>query len=284
MIRNFSSEEREKLILQYIEEEPLFQYLQPIMENIDDSLSGQKRTSFIENWNDAKDFVLSIYKSKHPDRLVKVFVDKLINKSLSFGSAERYADPYSFDSFYQLSEWQSQCEYTIVLIYAMAIVHFIKEVDHSVQNNETECKLIEYCNDYRFSNAFDSIMVAVEDFIESDDFSTIYNYTTGIYSGESGEQSETKQLKGADERYQIGITFRILSQLLSAAGVPDSCNKKVAAQLMHRLTNGSAQSFQNMYSNLKKYPLSDTQRVNDEIDEANTLLKGLGLNFTINKE
>lgn len=283
MLKNYSHEKRQELLLQYLDQEPLFMHLQTIMEEIDNDMQSSKRTSFIENWQDAKDFVTSIYKSKCPDRLVQINIEELKKKCKRFDTAFRDAHYLMSSTTTILADWQQYSEMTIVLLYAAAIVHLIQLESTNNSNVNTEKKLRAYFADKRLRLYCNRLFTIVDDMVKSDSFTNGYDYTTGMYLGESGTQTDEESEEDTTKQYHLGITFRIMSKLLTAAGASASCNKKLAAQLMHRLTGGSQKTFQNMYSDLSKYPLKDTERVNSEIKEANDLLQTLGINITIEK-
>lgn len=145
------------------EEEPLFLYLQEeYAERIDNSIS--LRTSVVENWVDAKDFVRKLLERKHPQLAVKMLVEELAESCVTMSTTHRDAnDPWLMgDVVESLDHLDSEKETAIVLFYSAIIVNYLAATFESKTYSMMRDRIVQ---NERFNNR--SLVRLVEDICNS---------------------------------------------------------------------------------------------------------------------
>lgn len=88
MLKNYSAQKRKELNLLFLEEEPLFNFVDSNLDEIE-NIFRSKETSKIENWTDAKTIIASMCRSKTPHKMVNITISGLFEDVKSFCTAKR---------------------------------------------------------------------------------------------------------------------------------------------------------------------------------------------------
>lgn len=157
MLYLFSSKDRSKLAIQYVDQESLFRCLSQIMDDIDRKLT--KETSKIENWTDAKEMISQLFQSEHPEFLVQTKFDDLISKYDCLSSSKRGDMSYGSVVLTSLNEYQTHNESYVVLLYAYAIIHYLFMTQKGNKAViRTKGAITKQLSDYTDPNSFVSLI------------------------------------------------------------------------------------------------------------------------------
>lgn len=158
MLYLFSSEERAKLAIQYVDQESLYHCLDPIMDDIDHKLT--KETNKIENWTDAKALVAQIFQSKHPECLVQIKLEELKSEYDCLSSRKRGDNFCGSELMTNLTRTQILDECYVVLLYAYAIVHYLFMTQKNDAVIRTQGAIIKQISNYNAVNSFAPFLTA----------------------------------------------------------------------------------------------------------------------------
>lgn len=237
----------------------------------------------LEYWANAMAFVCELCKEKLPSMLLKIKIDDFSFEKI---------DSLLYYSYHDGSDIVSIRSGLFSSIYIMLYIEYKK-----TKNPE----ILRCMNKIQEIGSVDAMGLGlmIDNFLTDGTLLFDYNYQTGkeenvatipdatpeiVEKKEVNPSSLEGEEKDIKDQYQVGILFRIMDELFTKAGVKSDCDKRPLAELMHKLTGNSQRSFQNRYSDITKHPLKDTKNTNNQIADANRLLKEIGLDITISKE
>lgn len=188
----YSKEDAMKKLEQFLDEESLFLTISPIADFIDNNV--HKKTTKVENWEDAKEFVKTLLQSKHPDRILDTHAQFLYDDLASYTMTKRGHDGYyGLEGFTQLTENQHRNELEVLFFYSIAILKcielFNEERDYSllldpIINNITNSTLQMFIP--RLQNA-------IEGAFEDETLCKDYNYVRNMSAEEELWEEEQRR-------------------------------------------------------------------------------------------
>lgn len=286
LLQTFSKDEQNRLYDQFINEESLFQeicddlYVSPPSGNI------KKRTTFVENWVDAKEFIIKLFTSKRPEKKVSFTIDALLDDKISYISRRRDHMSTAVGVTIRLNNGEVWLEYASIIkcIFAIAYSQFML-------TNDTVWKaIIDALIDVLETRAFDLYGIGIEELFEVIDDGIAnerirqdYDYLQKKHESVSNNTEKEKDIEEANSLEDIDLSQKIIMSIMikalesSGADFKKRGNVTNGAALINACTKIQVQTCKNFLSD-RKLPYNHHA---NEIDKTNRLLKELGISWQL---
>lgn len=188
----YSKEDAKKKLEQFLDEESLFLSISHISDFIDNNV--KKKTTKVENWEDAKVFVKTLLDSKHPDKILSTHAQFLYDDLASYTMTKRGHDGYyGLEGFTQLTENQHRNELEVLFFYSIAILEcielFNEELDYSLLSDT----MTDNITNKTLQMFIPRLLNAIEGAFNDETLSQDYNYVRNMSAAEEQEEEELRK-------------------------------------------------------------------------------------------
>lgn len=245
MLKNFSIQKRNELNISFLDYEPLFDFVDSFLDNVD-SVLKYKKTSKIENWTDAKALIGDICKSKSPHKMVNTAINGIYHDAKSFTTSCRDETHFHSRILHSLSELAQREEVEAVIISATLISHFLflltKEGKYELLTNKMKefldwnpmnemlDQITEAFNNGEIEDSYDYLLNAPKSKDEEQKSVPSDDETTTIVTGKKGQENKRR------------ITARQIGQIVDEYKWETGLKKEDLQSMLHRITGLSEAS------------------------------------------